>query len=133
MHQCRWVCQRQPGRHRHGGRLVRPCCGRHVLVGAISRTLRGDWSQADVAHFYGGGFYRCGSSRSWPNNIHVVKVSDDLSCRVCRGHALEVSLESECEQEGAERVPLLVERTEEESCGAPWRKTRDALPYAQER
>jgi hypothetical protein len=114
MRQCRRVCQRQPGRHRHGERPDRPCCCSLLLVRAIRRTLLGGWGQTSVAHFYGEGFKRIGSSRSWPDNIKVVKVSNDLSCRMCRGHALEESLESECEQEGGERVPLLHTAGEED-------------------
>jgi hypothetical protein len=79
--------------------------------------------EAGGAHLHGEGFKRvCSSrSRSWTDNINVVKVSDNLSCRMCRGYALEVSLDREGEQEGADTVPLLHAPGGEDRGGVLWR------------
>jgi hypothetical protein len=74
---------------------------------AISRTFGGDWGEAGDRHLYAEGFKRMCSSRSGADIIYVVKVSDNLSCRMCSGYTLEASLEPKGEQKGAERVPLL--------------------------
>jgi hypothetical protein len=108
------------------------CCGHHVLVRAVSHAFGGDRVEACSANLSAEGFKRVCSSRSGADNIVVVKVSDILSCRTCRGYTLEGSLVREGEQEGAERVPLLHAAgggDGEESCGAPWRRTRNRLPY----
>jgi hypothetical protein len=97
------------------------CRGRHVVVRAVSRAFGGDWGEAGGAHLDGEGFKRVCSSRSGADNIDVVKVSDNLSCRMCRGYALEGSLEREGEQEGAERVPLLHAAGGEDGGGVVWR------------
>jgi hypothetical protein len=99
--------------------------GRHVLVRAISRTFGGDWGEAGGAHLYGEGFKRVNSVCCRADNINVVEVSDNLSCRMCRGHALEGSLKGEGEQEGAERVPLLHAAGGEERGGVVWRPSKE--------
>jgi hypothetical protein len=80
-------------------------CGRHVLVLDISGTFGGDWGEAGGALLCGECFKRVCSSRSQADNIIVVNVSDNLSCRICCYYALKGSLELEGEQEGGERVP----------------------------
>jgi hypothetical protein len=76
---------------------------------------------------YGEGFKRMGSSRSWPYNINGVTVSDDLSCRMCPGHAMERTLEREGEQEGTEQVPQFHATGGEDLGGVVWRPGRRAL------
>jgi hypothetical protein len=104
-----------------------------ILVQAVSCTYRGNRGEANGAHFCGEGLERVGSCCSGADNVKVIKVSDDLSCRMCRGHAVGGSLEPKGEQEGSPCFMPFVERTGEESCGAPRRIARDWQLHAQER
>jgi hypothetical protein len=102
------------------------CRGRHVLARAISRTFGGDWGEACSAHLYAEGFNFIGSVRCGADNINSVKVSDNLSRRMCHGHALQGSLERDSEQEGAERVPLLHAAGGEDWGGVVWHSSEDS-------
>jgi hypothetical protein len=98
--------------------------GRHVLARAISRTFGGDWGETSCAHLYGEGFKRV-CSRSEADNMNVVKVSDNLSCRMCCGYALGGPLQREGEQDGGDRVPLLHAAGGEDRGGVVWRPAEE--------
>jgi hypothetical protein len=91
----------------------------------MCHTFKGDGGEAGSAHLYGEGFKRVCSSRSRANNINVVKVSDNLSFRMCRGYALEASLERKGEQEGGQRAPPLHAAGRQDWGGVVWRTAQE--------
>jgi hypothetical protein len=80
------------------------CC--HIRVRTVRGAFGGHWGEAHGSHFRGQGFKSGGCSRCRADNIDVVKVCDDLRCRVSCGGALEGALESQGEKKRPEGVPL---------------------------
>jgi hypothetical protein len=71
-----------------------------------------------------------GSGYGGADNDNVIKVCDDLSCRLCGGHALEGSLERKGEQEGGEWAPLLHAAGGEDRRGFVWSASEESTQRA---
>jgi hypothetical protein len=97
------------------------CISSRSSICLYAALLEASGVDACGAHLYGEGFKGVGSVRCGADSINVVEVSDNLSRRMCRGHALEGSLERDSELEGAERVPLLHAAGGQDPGGVVWR------------